>query len=99
MALSNEEKIINIVFVTLEQINEERTDTNKFVVNKDTIIFGGDAALDSLDLVSAIVDIENAILNEFEQAVSLSDDRAMSEQPAPFTNVSTLTNYISKSLS
>lgn len=98
MALSNEERIINIIFAALEQINEERSDEDKFEVNKNTSIFGGDAALDSLDLVSAIVDIETNILTEFGQAVSLSDDRAMSEQPAPFTNVTTLTNYVSKSL-
>lgn len=98
MALSNEDRIINIVFAALEQINGERSDADKFDVNKETTIFGGNASLDSLDLVSAIVDIEAAIVTEFDQAVSLSDDRAMSEQPAPFTNVMTLTNYVSKSL-
>lgn len=98
MALSNEERIINIIFAALEQINEERSVMDKFDVSRDTTIFGDNAALDSLDLVSVIVDIEAAIVTEFDQTVSLSDDRAMSEQPAPFTNVMTLTNYVSKSL-
>ena len=57
-------------------------------------MFGESSALDSLSLVSVIVDLETLITDQFGRAISLTDDRAMSRDPVPFTDVGSLKAYI-----
>lgn len=89
-----QDKVTNIILSSLQERNEERSADQQFEVNKEIVLFGTDGVLDSLDLVSTIVDIETALAAEFNRKISLSDDRAMSAEPVPFTSVSTLTDYI-----
>jgi hypothetical protein len=45
-------------------------------------------------LVSGIVDVEAAISDIVGHDVSLTDDRAMSQDISPFTDVDSLTSYV-----
>ena len=63
-------------------------------VGPDTILFGPDAELDSLSLVSVIVDIETALNCDYSLDLSLTDDLAMTREISPFTDVPALKAYI-----
>ena len=91
----NKEAIQSIIFRALESVNDERSSEEKILINAETSLFGVDAVLDSLSLVSVIVDVESALSEASGREISLTDDRAMSQTVSPFSNVSTLTNYIS----
>lgn len=58
------------------------------------LIFGADAPLDSLGLVSFLADLEYRIAEEFGQEVVLASERAMSRSRSPFRDVTALTEYI-----
>lgn len=60
----------------------------------DTSLLGKDSHFDSLGLVSFIVDVEQALDDELGIAVTLADERAMSQKRSPFRTVQTLTDYI-----
>jgi acyl carrier protein len=83
-----------IVLGALNEINDELDDDEKIDVSPQTRLFGSDAVLDSLSLVSVIVDVEAAVADASGRDVVLTDDRAMSEEVSPFTDVGTLTAYI-----
>ena len=88
-----------IVLTALETINEERDADDKLVVTPQTRLFGADAELDSLALVSVIVDVEEAVSSASGRTVALTDDRAMSREVSPFTDVQALTAYVVELLS
>lgn len=92
--MSKKDAVQNIIFTALKTLNEERGADEQIAIGADTALFGPDAVLDSLSLVSVIVDIETQAADEFGQPVSLTDDKAMGRDPVPFVNVSTLTAYI-----
>lgn len=83
-----------IVLTALETINEERDADDKLVVGPHTRLFGPDAELDSLALVSVIVDVEEAVSAASGRTVALTDDRAMGREVSPFTDVQALTAYV-----
>jgi acyl carrier protein len=95
----NKEAIQAIILKALNNINEERSLDEQLTVSLDTCLFGDDAALDSLSLVSLIVDVENAVSEQVGFEISLSDDRAMSQDVSPYSDVSALTSYIQLLLS
>lgn len=88
-----------IVLSALETINEERADGDTLVVSPQTRLFGADAELDSLALVSVIVDVEEAVSAASGRTIALTDDRAMGQEVSPFSDVQTLTAYVVKLLS
>ena len=88
------EDVQKIIFEALETVNDERSAEERFAVGPDTLLFGTDAPLDSLSLVSVIVDVEQAVSDIAGTEVSLTDDRAMSQEVSPFTDVAALTSYI-----
>jgi acyl carrier protein len=92
--LLNHAAVQDIVLNALETLNDERDADDKLVVGPETRLFGADAELDSLALVSVIVDVEEGVSTVSGRAISLTDDRAMSQEVSPFTDVQSLTAYI-----
>lgn len=90
----NQDAVHAIILQALNNINDERGPDEQLVIGLDTRLFGADAVLDSLSLVSVIVDVEAAISDASGRDISLTDDRAMSQAVSPFTDVNALTAYI-----
>ena len=90
----NEAEIQKLIYTALETVNEEQAPAQRFVVDQNTILFGVNASIDSLSLVSLIVDIESALNGDFNLEISLTDDRAMTREISPFTDVKALQTFI-----
>ncbi len=91
------EKIIDIIQSVAEDESAELGQEIK--LNRErAILFGPGSLLDSLGLVSFIVSLEDAIANQYDVVISLSDDRAVSQKNSPFRSVKTLAVYISNLL-
>jgi acyl carrier protein len=87
------DEVLQIIFEALESLNQELEERDRVVIGPTTPLFGADAALDSLSLVSVIVDVETALTVKWGAPISLTDDRAMSREISPFDDVGTLTDY------
>lgn len=88
------DEALGIVFGALENLNEELDDGHKVEISPRTCLFGTDAAIDSLSLVSVIVDVEQEASERLGFPVSLTDDRAINQPVSPFTDPGTLADYI-----
>lgn len=64
----------------------------------ETRLFGAGGVLDSLGLVHLIVLLEARLDERFGIAVTLADERALSERKSPFRTVGSLTDYALKRL-
>lgn len=93
-----ESKVQAIVFGALTNLNEEQADGDQIALDRSSVLFGDNSTVDSLALVSVIVDVETELSSEFDTPVALTDDRAMSRQPSPFDTVGTLIDYITELL-
>jgi acyl carrier protein len=85
-----EQQIIEI----LTEINESLPEDEQISVSPNTVLFGNGALIDSLSLVSLIVDLETKLSMDFDKEIVLTDDRAMTRKISPFENVQTLKEYI-----
>lgn len=63
-------------------------------VNVDTVIVGPGAVIDSIGVVSLIVDIEQRLEMEHQVSVTLANDRAMSQRNSPFRTPAVLAEHI-----
>ena len=91
---SQAEAVQNAIYKALGALNEERGADAQITIDSETCLFGEDSVLDSLSLVSVIVDLEMMVSDQFGTPISLTDDRAMGRNPVPFTNVAVLQAYV-----
>lgn len=88
------EKISGFILKTLTDLIDTFPEAERFTPNNETILFGQGSTIDSLTLVSFIVDLESLLSDEFSQTISLTDDRAMTREKSPFNSVNDLAEYI-----
>ncbi len=93
--MNNRDKILNILFGAIDEINEIRPPEQQVDKSADTVLFGQGGVLDSIGLVSFIVAAEQKLAEETGASITLADERAMSQKNSPFRTVSTLADYIS----
>lgn len=83
-----------IILDSLHNLNAELSPDMKIKVGPHTALFGLNAEIDSLSLVSVIVDTETALKDEYGIDITLVDESAMARSDSPFADVQSLKNYI-----
>ncbi len=87
-------EIASLVISTLQGVLLQRDDSPPSPVEESTYLIGRWSILDSLSLVTLVVDLEQRLNEEYDVALTLADDRAMSQKNSPFRTVQSLTDYI-----
>lgn len=62
--------------------------------DENTRLIGRASVLDSMGLVTLIVEVEQRLEADYDLVVVLADDRAMSQTRSPFLSVGTLADYV-----
>ena len=88
------EEIKAMVINALINIVNEMPDNKNIKINEFTPLLSEGSFIDSLTLVSFIIDLETTLTDEYSIDISLSDDRAMMMEKNPFESISTLVDYI-----
>ena len=86
------EEAVELVRMCLKEVQPNGLDEQ--LVGEDMRLIGGNSPLDSIALVSLIVEIEQQINDRYDVFTTLTDDRAMSEERSPFRTVGTLAGLI-----
>jgi acyl carrier protein len=87
-------QILKLVYASIEMINEQRDLNYWLELKEDTCLRGRKSRLDSLGVVTLIVDVEERLAIQLGIEVSLTDEEAMSEEKNHLANVKSLVDYI-----
>ena len=64
----------------------------------DLNIFGSEGLLDSMGLVHLVLELEERLQDEYDVAITIADERAISQNKSPFKTVGSLAEYIEELL-
>lgn len=87
--------ITALVISGLESVLSEKRKLPADPLNESTCLIGREAVLDSLGLVTLLVDLEQRLEEEHGLSLTLADERAMSQNNSPFRTIRSLADYIS----
>ena len=93
MTLSGD--VMQVVYEVIDDMNSQLPGEKQLERSPDTALFGDSSRLESLDLVNLVVTLEEKINEDFAVAISLVDERAMSQETSPFRTIGSLAQYIS----
>jgi len=86
--------IQKLIYKSLDETIEVLPNDITYEKDTETEIYGSNGLLDSLGLVTFLVNLEQKISDDFDCDITIADDKAYSEKTSPFKNIGTLTNYI-----
>jgi acyl carrier protein len=94
-------KLVQITDLLLECVNSaiaELPQDDQFSATSETLLLAEGSSIDSLQLVSIVVDFEEALSSKLNVVVCLTTDEAMMQAESPFYSVKTLSEYAFKLL-
>ena len=75
------------------------SESSEIPLEGDTVLLGAGGAVDSLGLVRLILTVERQVRHDFGVAISLTDEKSMSQRNSPFRSVLALIGYVQGALS
>ncbi len=80
-----------IIIESLKEIGQEnKIDT----YDHDTPLYNGVDGLDSLGLVTLLINIEQKIEDLYDINITIADEKAMSQKNSPFKSIGSLSKYL-----
>lgn len=96
--MSDHERIIKAVYLAVDELNKQLPKGVHLEKSLDADLYGKTGKLESIDVVSLMIEVEDQIKAEFGVSITIADERAMSQQNSPFLTLGTLTEYLAQLL-
>lgn len=93
-----DDAIILAVYNAVDEMNTQLPKGVQIGKTLESPLYGKASQLESIDLVSLIMEVEDQIKADLGVSVMIADDRAMSQNNSPFLTIGTLTDYIAELL-
>jgi hypothetical protein len=88
------EEVVELIYTAIRRTNESRPTHDPMECSEGTIFYGSGGALDSLGLLSLILDVEEAVNARWGTSIVLGDERAVAQQRNPFRDVASLADHV-----
>jgi acyl carrier protein len=87
------QQVIDAVFAAVDAVNAQRRDKPPLAKDLSTVLYGSGSDVDSLGLIELVVAVEEQV-EQLGLAVTLVDERALSQEVSPFSTMGTLVDYV-----
>src|ERR1044071_2804375 len=88
------ERVVSAIYGAVDELNTQLPKGVRVEKSLDAPLYGKSSKLESIDLVGFIIEVEEKVKEEFGTAITIADDRAMSQQNSPFLTLGTLADYV-----
>lgn len=92
--MQDNERIVQAIYRAVDELNKQLPKGVQVGKSPDSPLYGRSSKLESIDLVSLMIEVEEKIKEEFGTPITIADERAMSQEDSPFLSISSLTDYI-----
>ena len=96
--MTTSERVLHAIYRAVDDVNQSRPSEKQIAKSPDAVLYGKTGKLESIDVVTLIMEVEDQIKAEFGTSITIADDRAMSQENSPFLTVGTLTDYVAELL-
>lgn len=87
-------EIMSLVISSVNELLSRKDVSLAGPLGESTYLIGSESVIDSLGLVTLVVDLEQKLEEEYGIKLVLSNEEEMTRQNSPFQTVKSLTDYI-----
>ncbi len=93
------ERILEAVYCAIDEVNQQLAEERRIDKSANTVLLGKSGNLDSLELISLIVTVEQEVEKAFHVTINLTDhEDVIFEKNGPFHTIAAIVRYISELL-
>ncbi|NYH80247.1 hypothetical protein FHR84_003596 [Actinopolyspora biskrensis] len=92
------DRILSLINNIFEEVNERREEKISTEDLPSLALYGEHGVFDSMQLVNFLTQVEEAVEDEYDQEISLTSEKAVSQRVSPFSRVSRLVDFIEAEL-
>jgi D-alanine--poly(phosphoribitol) ligase subunit 2 len=96
--MTAKQPVVDAIYSAVDDLNEILDPEERLSKSSEMALIGKDARLDSLGLVNLIVLVEEKVQQQFGVAITLVDERAMSQSKSPFRTLGSLADFVEEQL-
>jgi acyl carrier protein len=89
-----EQQVDNAIKEAIEELKHQLEPGKSISNDPSTLLYGIDARLDSLDLVTLIILTEQKVQDKTGKSITLANEKALSMRSSPFRSVGSLREYV-----
>ncbi|MCA1591088.1 MAG: acyl carrier protein [Acidobacteria bacterium] len=93
--MSSQERITQAIYRAVDELNKTFPKGVHLEKSPDAPLYGQASKLESIDLVNFIMEAEEQLNDEFGTSITVTEERALSQQNSPFRTLGTFTDYVS----
>jgi acyl carrier protein len=97
-ALEMTERILSIVFSTVEAINPQLAADQRLGKQPETVLIGEKGVLDSLGFINFLTSLEANLSESLGKPIKLLDESLMVDTDGPYRTIGSLVNYVATQL-
>ena len=91
---ANKNSIIEIIFTSIKEVNENQPSNNKLKLKKDELLVSDKSKIDSLGLITLLVNIEDKINKTYNVRLNLLEENYISDEKTPFQTIDNLAEWL-----
>src|SRR6266404_6733162 len=96
--MATDERVSKAVFNAVDELNTQLPAGVSVEKSLDAPVYGAGGKLESLDIVTLIMEVEEKINAEFGTDITIADENLLSKQKSPFSTIGTLIDYLDETL-
>lgn len=89
-----QDRIVQTIWAAIDEFNSGRPSDRQLSKSADTALIGAQGVLDSLDLVTLLVTVEQQVATDLAAPITLASDKAFSMRNSPFATIGALADYV-----
>lgn len=89
-----QEEIVEVIYKAIDSVNIMLPADRQLAKGEGTVLFGKNGMLDSMGLVSFVLDVEQILQLEHHIDIRLTTEKAMAQERSPFQTVQSLAKFI-----
>jgi acyl carrier protein len=87
-------ELIDIILERVKEQIADNPDTADSKVDENSVLYGENGLVDSLGLVSIVLDVEQNLNDQLGSEIVIADEKAMSQKVSPFRTPGRLADYV-----
>ncbi|ARZ72391.1 hypothetical protein SMD11_6815 [Streptomyces albireticuli] len=92
------DRLLTLVKDVVEEVNERRDEKIPTAELPSLALYGDNGVFDSMQLVNFLTQVEEAVEDAYDEEISLTSEKAVSQRVSPFSRVSRLIDFIEAEL-
>ena len=94
----NNKLYLDLIFEAIKEVNKQQPPEYQLILNKDEFLISDKSCIDSLGLITLLINIEEKISNKFKINLNLLDEKLISEESTPFETLSSLASWLNNNV-